>query len=603
MKRLLLALALAVVLAPPTPGRAQSGGSVVGSKHDLSVTGPGPIRAVSETNPCTFCHIPHAASGKLSARPDPKSAYLPYDSSTMSAKPGAPTGASRVCLSCHDGTIAVGRTIARDIPTTGGSIAPGSRAHIGTDLRSTHPISFAPGPSQKTRRPPAGDAVKYDHGGQVQCTSCHDPHRQYGDPQVGKFLVKASARSQLCLSCHDALQASPSASSHANAVAQFGVREGNTTGRASVGEAGCEACHPSHHGDGKGRLLDRASGDDDAPCLRCHSGTVARRNIAAELSKRSAHVSRDKGVHDAGEGRPGAAQRMPEASPAARRHVACVDCHDPHRASDRAATMASLSGALDGVWGVDRNGQRVEQVRFDYELCFKCHGDSVNQPAPGLANLSAPRRGAAETNLRLAFASDAASAHPVVAPGRGAPSPSLKPPWTTGSTISCGDCHASDGGPGAGGSGPRGPHGSSFPFLLERSYATADLTPESATAYALCYKCHDRAVVLSARSSFPEHVRHAGIAAPCSACHDPHGVSARRSLPGANLHLVDFDTSIVQPFQGARRYQSTGAGAGNCTLTCHGHDHNASAYGLGAPAASAARGPAPAAIRGVMRRR
>src|SRR5512138_1139960 len=259
MKRLFFALALSVALAPSA--RAESGGSVVGSKHDLSVTGPGPIRAVSETNPCTFCHIPHNAAARLSNRPDPKSGYLPYDSSTMSAKPGAPTGASRICLSCHDGTIAVGRTVARDIPTTGGAITPGSRAHIGTDLRSTHPISFAPGPSQKTRRPPQGDAVKYDHGGQVQCTSCHDPHRQYGDPQVGKFLVKPSARSQLCLSCHDALQASPASSSHANAAAQFGVREGNKTGRASVGEAGCEACHPSHHGDGKGRLLDRG-GDD-----------------------------------------------------------------------------------------------------------------------------------------------------------------------------------------------------------------------------------------------------------------------------------------------------------------------------------------------------
>jgi predicted CXXCH cytochrome family protein len=576
MKRLLLAFLLL------SSARAAPGGSVVGSKHDLSVTGPGPIRAVSETSACLFCHISHAGRFGASNRPDSKAVYLPYESSTMSAKPGSPTGASRICLSCHDGTIAVGRTLTRDIPTVGGTIAPGASAHIGTDLRSSHPISFAPGASQKTRRPHPGDAVKYDAAGQVQCTSCHDPHKEYGDPQLGKFLVKPSARSQLCLSCHDELQTSAPASSHANASASFGPNEGNTAGRGTVGEAGCAACHPSHHGDGKGRLLNRPAGDDDALCLRCHSGTVARRNVSADLSKRSAHVSRDKGVHDAAEGRPGALQKLPEASPAARRHVSCVDCHDPHRASDRPASAAALSGALDGVWGVDRNGQRVDAVRFEYEVCLKCHGDSTNQPQP---NPTAPRRAGSDSNLRLVFAADAASAHPVVTPGRGAPSPSLKPSWTPGSTIACGDCHASDTGPGAGGAGPRGPHGSSFPYLLERSYVTADFTPESPNAYALCYKCHDRAVLLSEQqSSFRDHALHVGprVAAPCSACHTAHGVSARRaSATGANAHLVDFDTGIVKPFAGIRRYAAAGAASGNCTLSCHGKDHDGAAYAPG----------------------
>jgi predicted CXXCH cytochrome family protein len=572
MKRLLLALLLL------STAHARSGGSVVGSKHDLSVSGPGPIRAVSEGDACIFCHIPHEAlPGGLSNRPDPKAAYVPYESSTMSARPGAPTGASRICLSCHDGTIAVGRTHVRDIPTTGGAIAPGRGSYIGTDLRNTHPISFAPPASNKTRRPAPGDPVHYDRSGQLQCTSCHDPHRQNGDPLVGKFLVKPTQRSQLCLSCHDALATSPQGSSHALAAASFAPQQGNLAGYASVGDAGCNACHLSHHGDGQGRLLDRPGSDDDAPCLRCHGASgVARKSIGPDLAKRSAHVSASGGVHDAAEGRPGAARKIPETSPGTKRHVACVDCHDPHRATDRPAVAPGVGGALDGVWGIDPSGQRVEQVRFEYELCFKCHGDSANQPL--LANPTAPRRSSGDTNLRLAFAADAPSYHPVVTTGRAASVPSLKPTYGPGSTIACGDCHASESGPGAGGAGPRGPHGSVNPFLLERSYLTADFTPEGPAAYALCYKCHDRDVLLSSRSSFPDHALHLRIAAPCSACHTAHGVSARTGTPSANAHLIDFDTSIVQPSGGVRRYTSTGVGTGSCTLTCHGESHSNKSY-------------------------
>jgi hypothetical protein len=116
------------------------------------------------------------------------------------------------------------------------------------------------------------------------------------------------------------------------------------------------------------------------------------------------------------------------------------------------------------------------------------------------------------------------------------------------------------------------------PFLLERSYLTADFTPEGPAAYALCYKCHDRDVLLSSRSSFPDHALHLRIAAPCSACHTAHGVSARTGTPSANAHLIDFDTSIVQPSGGVRRYTSTGVGTGSCTLTCHGESHSNKSY-------------------------
>jgi predicted CXXCH cytochrome family protein len=571
------AVALAVAASPAWAAGPRP--TVKGSKHDLSVTGPGPIRAVSERNECTFCHFPHSGTNN---RPDPRATYVPYASSTMTARTGAPTGASRVCLSCHDGTIAVGETRTRKIQMTVQYIPPESRSNLGTDLRRTHPISFRPAGSSGTHPPVGGDRVKLDATGQVQCTSCHDPHKEFNDPVVGKFLAKPSARSALCLSCHDAVAVDAPGSSHANAAAAFGAAEGNTTPFRTVAEAGCTACHPSHQGDTvKGRLVPRPGNDDDALCLRCHSGTVSRFNLKAELSKASAHSGIGRGAHDAAEGRPGRPETLPETSPAAKRHATCVDCHDPHAAASRKTSGDLATGPLARVWGIDLRGQRVEQVRYEYELCFKCHGDSANAPAArGSASGGAPVRAFPEPNLRNVFQPSSPSYHPVGAAGRNLDVPGLVAPLTAVSVITCGDCHAAENGPGLG-SAPRGPHGSFYPKLLERNYTVQDRTVESRASYALCYKCHDRDTLLQPAAPgkpttyFPQHALHVGprVNASCATCHDSHGVSAQAGSPQENAHLVNFDTDVVKPLRGIRRYLSQGVGTGSCNLTCHGRDH------------------------------
>jgi predicted CXXCH cytochrome family protein len=582
MKRL-LAWTVALAAAP-----AWAGSGVVGTKHDFSATGPGTIRALTERDACVFCHVPHSGA---SNRPDPTAVYVPYASSTMRARPGVPTGATRVCLSCHDGTIAVGQTRSGRIATTGSGYVPqGSPSNLGTDLRRTHPVSFPPINDARVHAPAASDEVKLDRGGELQCTACHDPHQERRDPLIGKFLVKSSASSRLCLSCHDA--GPGGGGSHATSPAAFSPQQGNAAGWSSVAEAGCAACHVSHGADTAGQLVTRPDQNDDALCLRCHSGAVAAKSIAAEQGKPYAHARTERGVHDAGEGLAGARTALPERSPGTPRHVVCVDCHDPHAASGQRAIAPGVGGPLAGVWGIDQNGGRVEQVRFEYELCFKCHGDSQNKPqSNGPLPPETVRRQAADANLRRVFAVSAASAHPVVAPGRSANVPGLLAPWTVSSIVSCGDCHASDAGPGAGGAGPRGPHGSTYPHLLERSYSTADGTAESVTAYALCYKCHDRQVLLSKDSAFKApglaeprlHVTHLARGAACAACHDAHGISSQTGRPETNAHLVNFDVSVASAQGGVLRYDSRAAGAGSCTLSCHGQAHDPAALTCGTP--------------------
>ena len=147
--------------------------------------------------------------------------------------------------------------------------------------------------------------------------------------------------------------------------------------------------------------------------------------------------------------------------------------------------------------------------------------------------------------------------------------------------IRCTDCHSNDNGPGAGGNGPSWPHGSNFDFLLERNYTVIDNTPESTYEYALCYKCHLRSSILGDQS-FKEHRKHiVEERSPCSACHDPHGVSSTLPTTSQHTRLINFDTTIVRPnpSNGRLEFKDLGRFAGSCTLTCHGERHNDERYG------------------------
>ena len=143
--------------------------------------------------------------------------------------------------------------------------------------------------------------------------------------------------------------------------------------------------------------------------------------------------------------------------------------------------------------------------------------------------------------------------------------------------MTCEDCHNNDQGPGNGGSGPKGPHGSAFVPLLERQVVLTDGTPYNPDNFALCYKCHSSSVVDSDQAaSWAFHRKHIeDYRAACTTCHDSHAAT--------QPHLINFNTTYVQPLNGALRYTSTGMNHGVCTLTCHdgsgqNKPHNATVY-------------------------
>jgi len=298
------------------------------TKHNFSsfaspdIQGNGDTRSVKaseEAEICVFCHTPHganvaAAPGPLWNRNLSTATYDTYNSGSLDATGDGialdqPSGISKLCLSCHDGTIAIGsvrnrsgsggfQTSAIDMTGTeadgtmpGGPYGEntGFTRRIGTDLTNDHPISFTYDTALANRdgemRDPALEPGIGNRSsgvsphipledGQVQCNSCHDPHiRDASDPTRNiKFLrlnrfqrvtpintTFNEANDIICMACHD--KDGWVGSAHAT---DFVANEIYTNAAAdrhefpqgsAVWETACLSCHDTHTVQGSRRLL------------------------------------------------------------------------------------------------------------------------------------------------------------------------------------------------------------------------------------------------------------------------------------------------------------------------------------------------------------
>jgi predicted CXXCH cytochrome family protein len=548
---LFTAIALAVTLFMFPPAQAANPAGLYFSPHNFSASrqAGNPIYGSSEPRLCVFCHAPHHANGEgalwnrdLSNQEN----YRMYESSTMTAVISPkPTGASRLCLSCHDGTIAVGTLAGGNIltqaPAVRGSAQLALMNNGKNDLSADHPISFTYPTKADLANPEAlPSQIKLAPGNRVECTACHNPHSN----EFGKFLVmNNSDGTVICTSCHLV----PGWVTPPFAIHKTGIVENNQ---------GCGNCHQPHKAPGARNLL-KGGGEEKNCTTTCHAA------VATAFGSSYSHpISSNDNVHNV---------NGVESLPMEQKHIKCADCHSPHQATNLAAPPASpgyplprtVNGPLAGVRGFSALGSTVTPAQYEYEICFRCHTGQFSSSFVGQygAHPSLPIRLVSNPDERLRFATSNRSFHPVIGQTNqlvtGFAVRSLLLP-SAGTIISCSDCHSR--------------HGSQYPHILKAQYDTFS-EPYLRTNYDLCYSCHNETFINDRMSSgFPSHVSHLNPAAPgrlpvpCSGCHDPHGVATSPNLINFDTKLLPFAADLPPAVQS---YLSTGPGHGTCTVSCH----------------------------------
>jgi len=308
-----------VCLAVGAVALAQGVSDIANTAHNLSVSGPGPVQAGSESQTCVFCHTPHGATNAPGAplwnRALSQQTYTTYTSSSLDAETIAgqlaqPAGSSKLCLSCHDGSLAVGtvnvlggqQNVTIDMTGTGagGVMPPGSGTqtgftrNLGTDLTNDHPISFtydttlanadgelrdpAVEPYIAIRQPNSRPLVPLEDTGpagegQLQCGTCHDPHVIDSSTSAGQKFLRLNRFQQsspaagsfdesqdiACLGCHrkdgwpTSAHASSTVANETYLASSAAIRD--FPNGLPVWQAACLNCHDTHSVHGARRLL------------------------------------------------------------------------------------------------------------------------------------------------------------------------------------------------------------------------------------------------------------------------------------------------------------------------------------------------------------
>lgn len=187
---------------------------IVGSAHDFSSS------SWAGGEICKPCHAPHGGDseiGFLWAHTMSTQTYTLYGGGTSSAGGELELDQfSRMCLSCHDGTVAL-----NNFHNGGGPpifISAANNVAENGDLADDHPIGLtAVYPIQgndEFNMPSSSPSGFLGFGGGffpevplfpfngeqvVSCSSCHTPHAVAGVPHL---LRISNAGSDLCLTCH-----------------------------------------------------------------------------------------------------------------------------------------------------------------------------------------------------------------------------------------------------------------------------------------------------------------------------------------------------------------------------------------------------------------
>ncbi len=242
MRGLKLALMLAILVLAPAVAWAAPGTGIAGTDHDFYA---GPFIANTTIGVCTFCHTPHQAISTLLLWNHRLSKNnFSWDVPKTTAGTEFPTiggeaykGPTAKCLSCHDGSVAVGDVYWFDekaqVVDATKITDPGHLVGSGGAMAGNHPVAM-PYPYLQAKNTynlkTTGDAftgnewqttpitpvrVFNDDGSGnitagavagktgIECSSCHDPHnKQSTGDMFLRGTLAGNSTDYICLKCH-----------------------------------------------------------------------------------------------------------------------------------------------------------------------------------------------------------------------------------------------------------------------------------------------------------------------------------------------------------------------------------------------------------------
>ncbi|MDZ4185725.1 MAG: hypothetical protein U1D97_12185, partial [Desulfuromonadales bacterium] len=174
MKKVLVLAALAALVS------TSAFATVVGTKHDLSASGPSTVTDATEV--CVFCHTPHGAVTSTKYTPlwnrtaaiDPTGFYTSTSMNHTTSLANTIATDAYLCLSCHDGAQAL--EALGNPPNTGltdaNTVIAGTAA-LDLDLSNDHPIGFIYGGAAVDGRRAAGAEVGGRHDQRLLADRSH----------------------------------------------------------------------------------------------------------------------------------------------------------------------------------------------------------------------------------------------------------------------------------------------------------------------------------------------------------------------------------------------------------------------------------------------
>ncbi|OHD99005.1 MAG: hypothetical protein A3E21_02620, partial [Sulfurimonas sp. RIFCSPHIGHO2_12_FULL_36_9] len=433
----------------------------------------------------------------------------------------------------------------------------------------------------------------YEYGGYsgkyVECSSCHDPHKDNG-----KFLHYDSGANHAqnfvgtCTSCHEktdwvggAHQAPPGTPTYTDAalIAKYGT--------GLVSELGCANCHVPHNGQGVGYLnrqvLEQTCFQGAASSeagAKCH-GVGGAKDIKSILSRTYTHpvLAEDNlpgtqhtnldSLYGTGHLDPLAIKGMEWAT---NKHAVCMDCHNPHRAkpgthvasgswySAPGTSTNLVSNVLKGVPGIEPTWPTawtqpttfttMAAAEKEYQICFKCHSYwGVGTATKGLS-IYTSAGGTPLTDVAWEMNINNKSGHSVVInqlgrtgsyPPKELNTVQLLTPWKENpglNTMYCSDCHGADNELNG---DPKGPHGSNLKYILKGDNQFWPKKIDGVTLYTLddifngtaggvmCMNCHD---INHPHDKWRNNMKNQAGTTPCVGCHVavPHGSPVSRLI-------------------------------------------------------------------------